>query len=321
MGMSRDPLALTNFLDATIDPETSAINAEIEASMKDAPPMDAVPLEVLRDDRLAARGVFPEIPKSARAEERVISGPAGDIRLRVIAPDTPKGIYLHIHGGGWVLGANDQNDPVLERMADKHGLAAISVAYRLAPENPYPAAPDDCEAAALWLIENAKAEFGTDILTIGGESAGANLAAITLLRLRDKHGYTGFKAANMVFGVFDVAMTPSAANWGDRRLVINTPTMRWFGECFAPDPAMRRSEAVSPLYAALHDMPPAIFTVGTMDPLLDDSLFMSARWLAAGNAAELAVYPGGVHGFTRFPGVLSRRAMRRIDEFFYRTNQ
>lgn len=316
--MSRDPLALANFLSATIDPETRAINAEIEASMKDAPPMDVVPLEVLRDQRLAARGVFPEVPKSDRAVERRISGPAGEIGLRIVVPrasQTPKGVYLHIHGGGWVLGSNDQNDPGLERMADKHGLVGISIAYRLAPEDPYPAGPDDCEAAALWLIENAKAEFGTDVLTIGGESAGANLAATTLLRLRDKHGYTGIKAANMIFGVFDVAMTPSAANWGDRRLVINTPAMRWFGECFVPDPAMRRSPDVSPLYAELSDMPPAIFTVGSCDPLLDDSLFMHARWLAAGNPAVLAVYPGGVHGFVRFPGKIARQALARVDEF------
>ena len=79
------------------------------------------------------------------------------------------------------LGAADTQDPMLERLNEKVGLACVSVEYRLAPENPYPAQPDDCESAALWLAKNAKAEFGSDALAIGGDSAGATLAAVTLV--------------------------------------------------------------------------------------------------------------------------------------------
>jgi len=74
----------------------------------------------------------------------------------------------------------------------------------------------------------------------------------------------------------------------------------------------------SPLYADLHDLPPALFTVGSADHLLDDSLFMAARWAVYGNASELAVYPDCVHGFTGFPLELAKRANERIDEFFVR---
>ena len=70
---------------------------------------------------------------------------------RIIAPAEPKGVYLHIHGGGWTWGTADEQDPWLDRLAERCGLAVVSVEYRLAPEDPYPAAPDDCEAAALWL--------------------------------------------------------------------------------------------------------------------------------------------------------------------------
>ena len=140
----------------------------------------------------------------------MISGKDGnEIPLRIIAPANPRGVYLHIHGGGWVLGGADLQDPMLERIADNAGLAVVSVEYRLAPEHPYPAGPDDCEAAAVWLTRHAKAEFGTDALTIGGESAGGHLAAVTLLRMRDRHGYTGFRGANLVYGAYDMTMTPS----------------------------------------------------------------------------------------------------------------
>jgi len=90
-------------------------------------------------------------------------------------------------------------DPMLERIADNTGQAVVAVEYRLAPEHPYPAGPDDCEAAAAWLVQNGKREFGTEALTIGGESAGGHLTAVTILRMRDRHGYTGFGGSNVVY--------------------------------------------------------------------------------------------------------------------------
>jgi acetyl esterase/lipase len=208
-----------------------------------------------------------------------------------------------MHGGGHVLGAADQQDRLLERIADETHLTAISVEYRLAPENPCPAGPDDCEAAALWVHDNLR-DFGGEALAIGGESAGAHLAALTMLRLRDKHGRTPFKAANLVFGVFDLAMTPSARAFGDaERLVLRSIDIRKFGEAFLPgiSEQQKRSPELSPLYADLRGLCPALFTIGTKDALLDDSLFMHARWVAAGNRGELDIYPGACHGFIAFP--------------------
>jgi acetyl esterase/lipase len=206
-------------------------------------------------------------------------------------------------------------DPALDSLANRASAVVVSVGYRLAPEHPYPAGPDDCEAAALWLAEHAQREFGVERLAIGGESAGAHLSAVTLVRLRARHGATPFRGANLVYGVYDLTFTPSVRNWGERYLILSTPIIHWFCDFFVPDRARRGDPDVSPLYADLRGLPPALFSVGTLDPLLDDSLFMASRWVAAGNRAELAVYPGGVHGFNLFPTPLAESANRRAEDF------
>lgn len=194
----------------------------------------------------------------------------------------------------------------------------MSVEYRLAPENPHPAAPDDCESAALWLANNAKTESGSDVVAIGGESAGATLSAVTLLRMRDRHGFTGFRAANLIYGWYDFSMTPSQRQFGDERLVLRTMDLEKFRAAYLPGGKDTRHPDVSPLYADLKGLPPALFTVGTRDALLDDSLFMHSRYVAAGNRAELAVYPGGAHGFSLFPIAIAQQASAHMDAFLAR---
>lgn len=297
-----DPKA---FSDAAIPEDTKQLNAAIIALMKDMPEWWNIGAQVARDARAKGEGAFPAPVKSERAKWIEIDGPAGKVKLRVVPPENgvSRGVYLHIHGGGHVLGAADQQDKLMERIADGAALTAISVEYRLAPENPYPAGPDDCEAAALWVADNLR-DFGGNKLAIGGESAGAHLSAVTILRLRDKHGRTPFNAANLVFGVFDLGMTPSARAFGDTdRLVLRTLDIHKFGDAFLPgmNEQQKRSPELSPLFADLRGLCPAFFTIGTKDALLDDSLFMHARWVAAGNEGELDIYPGACHGFIAFP--------------------
>lgn len=299
--------------------ESRRFNAELEETLAAAPPAYRVGVHETRRYQASGSSWAGPVVRSERATTRTIAGPDGPIGLRVVVPDrAAEGLFLHLHGGGWALGAADHQDLLLVVTADILGMAAVSVDYRLAPEDPFPAGPDDCEAAARWLVEHPQEEFGSSRLLIGGESAGAHLSALTLLRLRDRHGITGaFLGANLVFGVFDVAMTPSARSWGDRNLVIDTPTMAWFADMFTPGMSAeeRRSPEVSPLYADLRDMPPALFTVGTLDPLLDDTLFMASRWKAAGGHGELMVFPESVHGFLRFPSALTGIAFEAMLAF------
>jgi acetyl esterase len=299
--------------------ETAKLNQDLISMLTGLPEWWNVGAEATRAARRRGEGPFPVAPKSSRARTIVITGKDGNaIPLRVIAPDNPRGVYLHLHGGGWVLGAADMQDPMLEHIADHAGLAAVSVEYRLAPEHPYPAGPDDCEAAASWVVLNAQREFGSDALTIGGESAGGHLSAVTVLRMRDRHGYSGFRGANLVYGAFDLSMTPSQRAFGNERLVLRTIDIQQFANAFLPTVTDRRVPDISPLYADLMGLCPALFSVGTSDALLDDTLFMYARWIAAGNDAELAIYPGGAHGFTLFPNAHSQSVVARMDAFLLR---
>ncbi len=309
------PIDPSVFSANAISAETKAINRAILDSLAGLPDQWSFPLAELRAERARGLGPFPLPPKSPRAVNEQIDGASGMFDIRIISPENPTGVYLHIHGGGWVLGAADQHDARMEQLVAQCGLATLSVDYRLAPEHPHPAGPDDCEAAALWLIENAKARFGTDRLLIGGESAGAHLAVVTLLRLRDKHGASPFCGANLNCGCYDLALTPSARRWGEEKLILNTRDMEIFVDHFIPDGFSLDDPDISPLHADLTDLPPALFTIGTKDPLLDDSLFMASRWNAAGNTSDLAVYPGGAHVFVAFTGKLAQAGNSKIEEF------
>jgi acetyl esterase/lipase len=309
-----------------VDPDEAAIaeskvfTEELVRLLADDPPVYAVPPEVSRQARREGRGLLPPPVFLPHARDLVIPARSGELRLRVLAPEEEAaGVYLHLHGGGWVFGRCDEQDDRLWALVEGTGLCAVSVDYRLAPEHPFPAAPDDCEDAALWLLDRGLRELGApDRLAIGGESAGAHLSVLTLLRLRDRHGATGaFRAANLVYGAYDLSMTPSARNFRDRPGFLTTEEMRWFGASFIGkrEEAKLRDPELSPLYADLRDLPPALFTVGEHDPLLDDSLFMAARWQAAGNEAELRVWPESTHGFTAFPIALARAANSQMYEF------
>ena len=307
-------------VDDAVIAETRAFNEDIALRLAQMPEAHTLPPEVVRQARRDGNSIFPPLEFLPQAREITAPARSGEIRLRILAPAAEAtGIYVHFHGGGWVLGECDEQDVRLASLAEATGLCAVSVGYRLAPEHPYPAAPDDCEDVALWLLEHGARELGTpQLFAIGGESAGAHLSVTTLLRLRDRHGITGaFRAANLVYGGYDLSMTPSQRNWGDRSYILSTPSMRWFRRCYGGDrgPEEMRDPDISPLYAELHDLPPALFSVGALDPLLDDSLFMSARWRAAGNEAELRVWPECIHGFLAFPLRLAALANEAQYEF------
>jgi acetyl esterase/lipase len=228
------------------------------------------------------------IAVSSLAKESEIAG----VPVRLFTPDRPVATIAYLHGGGFVFGAARLQDKRLEELAVACRATVVSVDYRLAPEFPYPAAPDDCEAVACEL-----AASGT--LAIVGESAGANLAVVTMLRLRARGDVAQVRAAALVSGVYDLALGAFAQS-------VSGPLTREELEPLIEDyvgDASRSDPELSPLNAELRDLPPVLLVVGSLDPLLQDSVGLARRWQQAGSSARLEVIERGVHGVDASPYV------------------
>ena len=255
--------------------------------------------------RAARAGASAPAPSHPPAVEELVDIGGRSVPLRIHTPiDWPAtGVLLEIHGGGFYMGSAAGSDVRNHRLADALGIAVASVDYRLAPEHPWPAAPEDCETAALWLVDHAEDRFGTTTLAIGGFSAGATLALTTLLRLRDR-GLSAIRAAVLQFGTYDLsALTPAG------RLIAD----EYFLEAYAGVAADRTHPDISPIYAELADLPPVLMVVGAADILLQDNMAMAGQLSAAGVDVDLRVYPGSPHGFTGHPTPMARAALDDID--------
>jgi acetyl esterase len=254
---------------------------------------------------------------SIKPSVKNIQGPAGNIPLTIFKPDTIRGVVLDIHGGGWMQGSPENDAQLNDELARTCKVAVVSVDYRLAPENPFPACIEDCKAAAKWLLNNCKAEFGTEKIFISGGSAGGHLAAVATLYFRDSlHAIDKVKGVNLIYGVYDLGRTPSDRLATDSSFLSKRGMDEIFQLVFHgwSMEKLQRPE-YSPLYADLHGLPPALFTIGAIDPLADDTYFMEARWRFAGNKTYLAVYPESAHGVDIFPTRMAKAARQKMYEW------
>lgn len=299
MGLDEETFAQTQYADDVV-----AANAAMGAVVRAMgwPPRSVREFREQARERLAEASPGGVLSRSPLAREITVPAPGGPMAARVFDAPEPTGLYLHIHGGGWTVGAADEQDSYLEELLHATGQTVVSLDYPRAPERHFPGLLDDCEAAARHLLDHAGRDFGVTAATIGGESSGANLALAVVLRLRDRPAAAAVRAMNLCYGVYDLTLTPSARGWDDARGgVLTAARMRWYAEQYVPDLADRRDPEASPLYARLAGLPPALLTVGTEDPLLDDTLFLYARLLAARSSARLQVVPGAGHSFTMMP--------------------
>ncbi len=236
----------------------------------------------------------------AEVRDFVLAGPAGPIAARMYLPDAPRPlpVLAYFFGGGWVLGSLETGDQVCRRLANATECAVVSIAYRRAPEHPFPAAVEDCYAAACWLAENGEGH-GLDVrrLAVAGASSGGNLAATVARLARDRDG-PSLAFQLLVYPPLDHrAATPSRCEPVERPF-FGPEDVAWCWSHYLADPADGESPSASPLRAGdFRRLPPAFVITAEVDPLRDEGELYAARLREAGVPAELARFDGVVHGF------------------------
>ena len=238
-----------------------------------------------------------------RIEERQIAGGRRPLGVRLIVPRArSRGIYLTFHGGAWVMGTPRLDDPVNIRIARECQVVVVSVDHHLAQDDRLDLAIADAKRAAEWTVDAGR-EFGVERVLVGGQSSGAHLAACSLLHMRSLYPKVRLSGAVLFYGAYDMAGSPGLRQSSPKTLLIDGQAA--YRNLLRLTPALtdqqRRAPQLSPLYADLCGLPPALFIAGELDPVFDDSVRMTQRWSDANANAELIRIPHGVHGFDRLP--------------------
>jgi len=289
-----------------LDPKLAAILAA-------APPWPYVrtrSVSALREAVRASSTAFPRLAVPlASVKDRAIAGPGGGLPVRIYTPlgSGPFPVIVFFHGGGWVTDDLNTHDSIARGLA--HGACSIvvSVAYRLAPEHPFPAAPDDCWAATLWTACRAS-EFGGDAtrLAVAGSSSGANLAMGVALRARDAER-PKLRAQVMFYGSgnYPSIETPSAKEFAHGP-ILTLDDVHYFWDLYLSNPEKDQQHPLaSPIRAASHaGLAPAFMATAEIDPTRDDGEAYAATLAAAGVPVESRRYAGMVHGFVSWLGVI-----------------
>jgi acetyl esterase len=237
-----------------------------------------------------------------------ILGPAGEIPIRIYTPESPAPhpALLYFHGGGWVVCNLDTHDVVCSALAHRAGAVVIAVDYRLAPEHKFPAAVIDCYAATLWVASKAE-KLGVDPkrISVSGDSAGGNLAAVMSLKGRDENG-PAIALQVMVYPVTDLSSfdTQSYQEFGEDHY-LTKKEMEWFRDHYLRNMDDARDPQASPLLAKdLTRLPPALIITAECDPLCDEGAAYAKRLSGAGVPVTYTCYPGMIHPFFSLSGVI-----------------
>ena len=269
--------------------------AMLRALPADAPPLVELPVASARE---MFRAMQPEAPEIA--VRAVLHADAQGVPVRVYRPtgDGPFPVVMMFHGGGWVIGDLATADCQSRQVCSAVPAVVVSVDYRLAPEHPFPAAPEDCYVATAWAARHG-GEFGGDVrrLAVAGDSAGGNLAAVVAQLARDRAGpRIAFQL--LVYPVADGRLRSASYKENAEGYMLTAESMRWFWNHYAPTTEQRLHPHASPLLAAdLANLPPALVMTAEFDPLRDEGEAYADALAAAGVPARKLRYDGFIHGF------------------------
>lgn len=300
-----------------LDADSQALLTEVLPRYSPSPGMD--PGEARRLALELGQRLQGEPEPMDEIRDLTIPGPAGPVPLRFYRPaDAGRGWWLWVHGGGFMTGGLDSHDLLCRRLAAGSGQVVISIDYRLAPENPWPAALMDC-VAAMRAIRGRAVELGLDpgLGAVGGSSAGGNLAAALVLALRAE-GDPAPVCQTLVYPAVDATGEMMRRSPHGEGYQLTAAMMQHYLDAYCGACPDRRAPLLSPLHAAdLAGLPPALVVLAELDPLFEEGAAYADRLRAAGTATEVIHYPGVMHGFFAQAGALAkaRDAQGRVCAF------
>ncbi len=264
------------------------------------------PVEVLRrnlENRPASSGTPEEIYE---VEHRYIPGPTADLPIRIYRSHwhAPQPVLVFFHGGGWVLNNLDIYEQAMRSMANKGQFIVVAVNYQKAPENPFPIPFDDCYATLLWVANNAE-KLGIDPsqIGVGGDSAGANLAAGVAIKARDT-GDLKLAFQALIYPCNDNEMNYESAKTNGVGYGLSTKSMKWFWDMYLQKKSDSKNPYAVPVAAKdLTGVAPAIVTTCEYDPLLDDGYIYAELLRKSGVPTIYREYEGAIHGIFSLAGV------------------
>jgi acetyl esterase len=287
----------------TLDPDASAVFKAFQEAGR--PPYETVTPAEARELYLKGRLVTnPEPPELKSVRSLAIPAPHGSIAARMYTPlklREAKGLapcLVFFHGGGWVIGDLDSHDVVCRKLADEAQLFVVAVDYRLAPEHKFPAAVEDAITATKWIASNAR-QFGLDAarLSVGGDSAGGNLAAVVAIAARDGNG-PPISGQVLIYPAIDFAMSHGSHSEPETSILLTHSVIRWFRDHYLTGAADVHDWRASPARASsLIGLPPAYVLTAGADPLRDEGDEYAERLKQAGVAVTYRHFPGQFHGF------------------------
>jgi acetyl esterase len=294
-------------LSPKLDPTVRFLLEAIAAERN--PPLESFsPVEARKVAEEAMKLVGGTMEPLRSIENLRIPGPEGEIPIRIYTPESPapRPALIYFHGGGWVVCSLDTHDVVCSALAHRAGAVVIAVDYRLAPEHKFPAAVNDCYAATDWVAANAE-KLGVDPkrISVGGDSAGGNLAAVMSLKSRDENG-PAIALQVMVYPVTDLSSfaTSSYEKFGEDHY-LTKKQMEWFRDHYLRNMDDARDPHASPLLANdLTRLPPALIITAECDPLCDEGAAYAKRLSGAGVPVTYTCYPGMIHPFFSLSGVI-----------------
>lgn len=273
------------------------------------PPLQSFTPAEIRATDLARYAKVP-CPPVGSTEDRTISGPRGDIRIRIYRPDLGNGhpVITFFHGSGFVICSIDTHDGLCRQLSLRAQAVVVSVDYALAPEHKFPAGPDDCLAATRWVAENA-ASLGGDLSAhvLAGDSAGGTMAIVTAMRLRDAGG-PPIQAQLLMYPVTDYP-NPAPHSYLERGdgFGLTADAMRYFWHHYLNDSADGAHPHASPLRASdFTRLPKTYLMTADYDPLRDEGEAFAAKLVQAEVDTMLVRYDDMNHGFMSWVGILDR---------------